>query len=559
MEVAVIFKGNATKGSGQLKLNCENNSHGITIKGPPHSAAANYTLTLPDTAGSNNQSLVSNGSGGLSWNSSPAIVTNTWNLGIGATLDQYGFGAGANETPARLYNTYIGGAVGSSTGSGNTVVGGVSGYAMVGTAAGGNTYIGGTCGYLAEGSDNTIVGCNAFSRNQTTGQTYTGYYNCALGGSTLSYNTTGYENIALGTSVLKYNTSGYRNVAVGHTAMQNNTTGNHNTSIGDDARLNTSTASYNTDVGMDAGRGNNGSYNLNLGQQAGYNLSGNNCISAGIQTNYNASGNYNNGIGYRASHQPSGSYNDSFGYSAGYQGNGSYNLNLGYQAGYNHSYNSGNSNGNENINIGYQAGYTQYGGRQVAIGYKAGYSQYGYRNISIGEESGYYLYNTAEYNVNIGYRAGKFATNSWRSGSNNVCIGKEADTSHYTVSNEITLGNASISSLRCNTQTISSLSDGRDKTEVENLPLGLDFIDTLRPVKFKWETRDGNGKDGSYSAGFIAQDLQSVQEDSNAEYLDMVMDSNPDRLEARYGQLIPVLVQAIKDLKTEIETLKSNV
>jgi hypothetical protein len=84
------------------------------------------------------------------------------------------------------------------------------------------------------------------------------------------------------------------------------------------------------------------------------------------------------------------------------------------------------------------------------------------------------------------------------------------------------------------------------------------FIDSLRPVKFKWDTRDGNGKDGTYDAGFIAQDLQSAQSTSDAEYLKMVMDSNPDRLEARYGQLIPVLVQAIKDLKSEIETLKSN-
>jgi hypothetical protein len=42
----VVFKGNATKGSGQFKLNCEQNSHGIVIKGPAHSAAANYTLTL---------------------------------------------------------------------------------------------------------------------------------------------------------------------------------------------------------------------------------------------------------------------------------------------------------------------------------------------------------------------------------------------------------------------------------------------------------------------------------------------------------------------------------
>ena len=63
----VIFKGNATKGSGQFKLNCETNSHGITIKGPPHSAAATYTLTLPNNDGDNGQVLQTNGSGVLSW------------------------------------------------------------------------------------------------------------------------------------------------------------------------------------------------------------------------------------------------------------------------------------------------------------------------------------------------------------------------------------------------------------------------------------------------------------------------------------------------------------
>lgn len=64
----VIFKGNATDGSGRIKLNCEANSHGIIIKGPPHSAAATYTLTLPNAlptvAG---QSLTSDTSGNLSF------------------------------------------------------------------------------------------------------------------------------------------------------------------------------------------------------------------------------------------------------------------------------------------------------------------------------------------------------------------------------------------------------------------------------------------------------------------------------------------------------------
>ena len=63
----VVVKGNATRGSGTLKLNCENNSHGIKIKGPPHSAGANYTLTLPDTTGTNGQFLSTNGSGVLSF------------------------------------------------------------------------------------------------------------------------------------------------------------------------------------------------------------------------------------------------------------------------------------------------------------------------------------------------------------------------------------------------------------------------------------------------------------------------------------------------------------
>ena len=63
----VVFKGNATKGSGQFKLNCEQNSHGIVIKGPPHSAGAGYTLTLPNTDGSADQVLKTDGSGNLDW------------------------------------------------------------------------------------------------------------------------------------------------------------------------------------------------------------------------------------------------------------------------------------------------------------------------------------------------------------------------------------------------------------------------------------------------------------------------------------------------------------
>ena len=52
---------------GVLQLNCSANSHGVKIKSPPHSAAASYTLTLPDNDGNANQVLKTDGSGALSW------------------------------------------------------------------------------------------------------------------------------------------------------------------------------------------------------------------------------------------------------------------------------------------------------------------------------------------------------------------------------------------------------------------------------------------------------------------------------------------------------------
>ena len=78
----VVIKGNSAAGgiSGSIKLNCENNSHGVTIIGPPHSAFATYTLTLPNNTGNPNEVLTTNGSGIMSWTNvsySLPIATNS--------------------------------------------------------------------------------------------------------------------------------------------------------------------------------------------------------------------------------------------------------------------------------------------------------------------------------------------------------------------------------------------------------------------------------------------------------------------------------------------------
>jgi len=57
-------KGNTN--AGTIQLNCENNSHGVKLKGPPHSAAQSYTLTLPSSI-TNNYYLKTDSSGNLSF------------------------------------------------------------------------------------------------------------------------------------------------------------------------------------------------------------------------------------------------------------------------------------------------------------------------------------------------------------------------------------------------------------------------------------------------------------------------------------------------------------
>ena len=78
-------RGDGASADGAIKLNCSQNSHGVTIQAPPHSANATYTLTLPNDDGTTGQVLSTDGSGVLSWatNSAAASASNfTWDASI---------------------------------------------------------------------------------------------------------------------------------------------------------------------------------------------------------------------------------------------------------------------------------------------------------------------------------------------------------------------------------------------------------------------------------------------------------------------------------------------
>ena len=68
------IKGDGTT-DGTLQLNCSQNSHGIKLKSPAHSASASYTLTFPTTDGNNEEFLQTNGSGVLTWAAAGGGIT----------------------------------------------------------------------------------------------------------------------------------------------------------------------------------------------------------------------------------------------------------------------------------------------------------------------------------------------------------------------------------------------------------------------------------------------------------------------------------------------------
>jgi len=220
---------------------------------------------------------------------------------------------------------------------------------------------------------------------------------------------------------------------------------------------------------------------------------------------------------------------------------------------------------NWNTLVGYQAGDSvTTGPANTLVGYQAG------TNISTGST------NTA-----VGDSA--FLTGNY---SNSTCLGYD---SAVTGSNQVQLGNSGTTTYAYGA-VVDRASDIRDKADVQNTNLGLNFIMALRPVMYRWDyredyrppkpgpdatkeewdayneacklenlTHDGSKKRNRLHQGLIAQEVKAVMDNLGTDfggYKDGTIDGGEDRVTLAYGEFIAPLIKAIQELKAEFDEYK---
>ena len=156
-------------------------------------------------------------------------------------------------------------------------------------------------------------------------------------------------------------------------------------------------------------------------------------------------------------------------------------------------------------------------------------------NAGSQEKHGIQLYNGASQNIQFGFISD--------SGGNQGAFIDTSSTNLGTIirsdTNGVRLANGATS--------WSSYSDSRLKDVTGEIPNALDKIDAMRGILFSWNDDEEN----TQRCGVIAQEVQAV--------LPEVVDTDTDYLQVRYTEMIPLLIQGIKEQQTIIESLTARI
>lgn len=190
------------------------------------------------------------------------------------------------------------------------------------------------------------------------------------------------------------------------------------------------------------------------------------------------------------------------------------------------------------------------GVRSLAIGYESQTS--GTESVAIGRNA-----------MGNGTRSITIGANAVTAFNESIAIGNLAST---TKANQLRYG--SITEIDQIAATVVNASDGRFKYEIrENVP-GLEFINNLRPVTYKFdieklyhflgeETLLSNKED--IRSGFIAQEVEAAAKKADYTFDGLVVPENikKDNYKVSYQQFVVPLVQSVKELSKKVEQLEA--
>ena len=168
---------------------------------------------------------------------------------------------------------------------------------------------------------------------------------------------------------------------------------------------------------------------------------------------------------------------------------------------------------------------------------------------------------------------GEGAETSANNSSNQIVIGYNAT---GTGNNEIALGNTNITAIKAQVASINSYSDKRIKKDIRDGDLGLDFIKSLRTVKYKMknpadypiEIREKryigknslrpNDNNKIYN-GLIAQEVKQTLDSLNLEWSGWSENKSDGKQGLQYGALTIPLIKAVQEQQAQIEELQAQI
>jgi hypothetical protein len=289
-----------------------------------------------------------------------------------------------------------------------------------------------------------------------------------------------------------------------------------------------------------------------LGTVFGCTVAASSTTALGSNAFAGGSGNNNTAIGSASQQVTTGSSNSSLG-RASLQGNGSGSCNV--AVGMNSMIS--NTSGSNNTALGFDALRKNSDATgNTAIGWSAMQcNTTGQLNTSLGAFSLAAL-TTGCGNLGVGLYAGCSIT----TGGGNVVVGGSNSGGAYVPvftftgaeSNVISVGSTAVTS--ANVQVAwTVVSDARDKIVNGDVVHGLDFVTKLEPKSYYFkETRDSEDPHGPERYGFLAQDILKIEGENPV----IVNADNPEKLRMNESHLVPILVNAIKELSSELNAVK---